>query len=73
MTTTSVILAQLTQYDNDACGEAKMTEDEELRLMNTQEILIPAAQEECVVLTTVTSTPLLGENSDHLKQNSGQQ
>ena len=49
-----------------------MTEDEEIRLMNTQEILTPATQEECVVSTTVTSTPLLGENSDHLEQNGGQ-
>ena len=72
MTTTSVILAQLTQYDNDACGEAKMAKDKELRLMNTQELLTPATQEEGMVLTTGLSTPPLGENSDHLEQNGGQ-
>ena len=47
---------------------AQMTENEELRLMNTYELLTPATKEEGVVSTTVTSTPPLGEDSDHLEQ-----
>ena len=52
--------------------ERFIAEDKEQRLMNTHELLTPATQEEGVFSTTVTSTPPLGENSDHLEQNGGQ-
>ena len=47
---------------------AFITEDEGQQLMNTPHILTPSPQEECVVSTTVTSTPILVETSDQLKQ-----